>query len=102
MPSEVDPLASLGKFFCARVPLLGMRRKWGAGSCARYNFMKIIVATLIAFLLGSALISNRAEAGCWWNGYNHCGYYHHAVYHGGDHHYGSRHGYNHHVHYWHR
>ena len=63
--------------------------------------MKIVAATLIAFLLGSALISNTAEAGCWWNGYNHCGYYHHAAYHSGYHHYGWHHGYYHHVRYWH-
>jgi hypothetical protein len=37
--------------------------------------MKIIVATLVAFLLGSVLISSEAEARCWWNGYNHCRYY---------------------------
>ena len=55
--------------------------------------MKIIVATLVAFLLGSVLISSEAEARCWWNGYNHCryyysgwhrgygyGYYHHSYY----------------------
>jgi hypothetical protein len=56
--------------------------------------MKIIVGTLVAFLLGSALASTEAEARCWWNGYNHCryhysgwhrgsGYYHHGYYHHG-------------------
>jgi hypothetical protein len=38
--------------------------------------MKIVAGALVAFLLGSALISTEAEAGCWWNGYNHCRYYH--------------------------
>jgi hypothetical protein len=39
--------------------------------------MKIIAATIVAFLLGTALLSTQAEARCWWNGYNHCrGYYH--------------------------
>jgi hypothetical protein len=51
--------------------------------------MKIIVAALIAFLLGSALISTEAEARCWWNGYNHCRYYGHGYYHHGYY----RHGY---------
>ena len=37
--------------------------------------MKIIVAALLTFLLGSALVSTEAEARCWWNGYNHCRYY---------------------------
>jgi hypothetical protein len=50
--------------------------------------MKIIVGAFVAFLLGSALVSTEAEAGCWWNGYNHCrhyyhhGWYHHGWYHG--------------------
>jgi len=44
--------------------------------------MRIIVAALVAFLLGSALISTEAEARCWWNGYNHCRYYGHGYYHG--------------------
>jgi hypothetical protein len=57
--------------------------------------MKIIVGTIIAFLLGSALISNEAEARCWWNGYNHCRSYHHSYYHA------SNHGYYHHG-YWYR
>jgi hypothetical protein len=48
--------------------------------------MKIIVGTFVAVLLGSALISNEAEARCWWNGYNHCRYYHHGYYHHGWHH----------------
>ena len=61
---------------------------------------KIIVAALVAFLLGSALLSTEAEARCWWNGYNHCryhgwhrgygyGYYHHGYYRNGYY----RHGY---------
>jgi hypothetical protein len=56
--------------------------------------MKIIIATLVVFLLGTALLSTEAEARCWWNGYNHCryyhsgwhrgyGYYHHGYYHHG-------------------
>jgi len=40
--------------------------------------MKIVAGALLAFLLGSALISTEAEARCWWNGYNHCRYYHPA------------------------
>jgi hypothetical protein len=59
--------------------------------------MKIIFAALIACLLGSALVSNEAEARCWWNGYNHCRYYHHGYYHHG----GYYHGYYHHG-YWYR
>jgi hypothetical protein len=65
--------------------------------------MKIIVGTFVAFLLGSVLVSNEAEARCWWNGYNHCryyhngwrrGYYHHSYYyHRGWHHGYHRHGY---------
>jgi hypothetical protein len=42
--------------------------------------MKIIVATLVAFLLGTALVSTEVEARCWWNGYNHCRYDHHGYY----------------------
>jgi hypothetical protein len=53
--------------------------------------MKIIVATLVAFLFGSALASSEAEARCWWNGYNHCRYYHHGWYHHGYYHYGYYH-----------
>ena len=49
--------------------------------------MKIIVGSLVAFLLGSAMISNMAEAGC----YNHCGSYHHVSYRGGYHHHGYYH-----------
>jgi hypothetical protein len=45
--------------------------------------MKIIVATLVTCLLGTALVSTGAEARCWWNGYNHCRYYHHGYYHHG-------------------
>jgi hypothetical protein len=46
--------------------------------------MKMTVGALAAFLLGSVLVSTAAEAGCWWNGYNHCRYYHHGwYYHGG-------------------
>jgi hypothetical protein len=66
-----------------------------------YHTMKVIVGTLIAFLLGSVLISNKAEARCWWNGYNHCGY-HHQVYH---HHGYYGHAWNHDYHghdYWYR
>jgi hypothetical protein len=40
--------------------------------------MKIVAGALLAFLLDSALISTEAEAGCWWNGYNRCRYYHPA------------------------
>jgi hypothetical protein len=55
--------------------------------------MRIIVAALVAFLLGSALISTEAEARCWWNGYNHCRYYGDGYYHHGWHHGYYRHGY---------
>ena len=58
--------------------------------------MKIIVGTIMAFLLGSALISNEAEARCWWNGYNHCRSYHHSYYR-----HAWNHGYYHHG-YWYR
>jgi hypothetical protein len=51
--------------------------------------MKIVVASVVALLLGTAFISNEAEARCWWNGYNHCRYDHHAYYHHGYY----RHGY---------
>ena len=40
--------------------------------------MKMIICTLIAFLLGGILVSHEAEARFWWNGYNHCHYYHHG------------------------
>ena len=30
---------------------------------------KIVIATLAAFLLGTAALSTPAEARCWWNGY---------------------------------
>jgi hypothetical protein len=53
--------------------------------------MKIIVATLVAFLFGSALASSEAQAQCWRNGYNHCRYYHHGWYHHGHYHYGYYH-----------
>jgi hypothetical protein len=53
--------------------------------------MKIIVATLVVFLFGSALASSEAEARCWWNGYNHCRYYHRGWYHHGYYHYGYYH-----------
>ena len=34
---------------------------------------KIVIATLAAFLLGTAALSTPAEARCWWNGYAwHC------------------------------
>jgi hypothetical protein len=59
--------------------------------------MKIIVAALLTFLLGSALVSTEAEARCWWNGYNHCRNYHHGYYYRG----GYYHGYSHHG-YWYR
>ena len=49
------------------------------GQCS----MKIIVATLVAFLLGAAFVSTEAEARCWWNGYNHRRYYHPRYYHHG-------------------
>jgi hypothetical protein len=45
--------------------------------------MKIIVATLVAFLIGMTVVSSEAEARCWWNGYNHCRYYHPRYYHHG-------------------
>jgi hypothetical protein len=41
--------------------------------------MKIIVATLVALLIGITVLSSEAEARCWWNGYNHCRYYLHAT-----------------------
>jgi len=63
------------------------------GQCS----MKIIVATLVAFLLGAAFVSTEAEARCWWNGYNHCRYYHPRYYHHGWYY----HGYYHHG-YWYR
>jgi hypothetical protein len=44
----------------------------------RFDSMKIIAGALVAFLLGSALVSTKAEAGCWWNGYSHCRYWHHG------------------------
>ena len=43
--------------------------------------MKIIGAALIVFSLGTAFVSTEAEARCWWNGYNHCRYYHHGWHH---------------------
>ncbi|MGC1888544.1 MAG: hypothetical protein WA709_21040 [Stellaceae bacterium] len=51
--------------------------------------MKIIVAALLTFLLGTALVSTKAEARCWWNGYNHCRYYHHGYNHDGYYHNGN-------------
>ena len=30
---------------------------------------KIVIASLAAFLLGTAALSTPAEARCWWNGY---------------------------------
>jgi hypothetical protein len=59
--------------------------------CRRFDPVKIVAATLVAFLLGNAFLSTGAEAGCWWNGYNHCRYWHYGWYH-----YGWHHGY------WHR
>jgi hypothetical protein len=55
--------------------------------------MRIIVGTLIAFLLGSVVASNNAEARCWWNGYNRCDY-HHQVYHHGYYNHAWNHDYN--------
>jgi hypothetical protein len=55
--------------------------------------MKIIIGTFVALLLGSTLISNTAEANCWWNGYNHCRSYHHVSYRDGYHHHHYHHGY---------
>ena len=55
--------------------------------------MKIIVGTLIAFLLGSVVASNDAEARCWWNGYNHCGYHHQVYHHHGYYHHAWNHDY---------
>jgi hypothetical protein len=43
--------------------------------------MKIVASALVAFLLGSAVISTEAVAGCWWNGYNHCRSYYHPWHH---------------------
>ena len=54
--------------------------------------MKIIVGTLVALLLGSALASSEAEARCWWNGYNHCRYYNHGYYRHGHYDRGWHHG----------
>jgi hypothetical protein len=45
--------------------------------------MKMIVGTLVAFLLAVVLFSRQADARCWWNGYNHCRYYHHWWWHHG-------------------
>jgi hypothetical protein len=56
--------------------------------------MKIIVGTLIAFLLGSVVASSDAEARCWWNGYNHCGYHHQVYHHHGYYHHAWNHDYN--------
>ena len=40
---------------------------------------KIVIASLAAFLLGTAALSTPAEARCWWNGYAwHCSRPHHA------------------------
>jgi hypothetical protein len=44
--------------------------------------MKTIVGALVAFLFGCAVLSTQAEARCWWNGYNHCRYYHNGWHHG--------------------
>jgi hypothetical protein len=62
--------------------------------------MKIIVGALIAFLLGSVLVSKEAEARCWWNGYNHCRYYHHAYNHHGYYHHAWNHDYYRHDHWY--
>jgi hypothetical protein len=38
---------------------------------------KIVIATLAAFLLGTAAMAQPAEARCWWNGYAwHCSHPH--------------------------
>jgi hypothetical protein len=58
--------------------------------------MKIVTGALVAFLLGGALISTEAEAGCWWNGYNHCRSHYHPYYYHPWHHVWYHHGY------WHR
>ncbi|MBV9374378.1 MAG: hypothetical protein JO320_04865 [Alphaproteobacteria bacterium] len=44
--------------------------------------MKIITGTVAALLLGTVLLSGKAEARGWWNGYNHCRYYHHGWHNG--------------------
>ncbi len=44
--------------------------------------MKIVIGTLAALLFGTVLISDETEARCWWNGYNHCRYYHYGWHHG--------------------
>ncbi len=55
---------------------------------------KIVIATLAAFVLGTAALSSPAEARCWWNGYAwHCwhpdgGWWHHRYHHWGPHPYG--------------
>jgi hypothetical protein len=60
-----------------------------AGFYARCGIpMRIIVGAFVAFLLGGALLSQQAEARCWWNGYNHCGYYNHGWWHHGWYHHG--------------
>ena len=46
---------------------------------------KIVIATVAAFLLGTAALSSPAEARCWWNGhYRQCWHphvwYHHHYY----------------------
>jgi hypothetical protein len=48
--------------------------------------MKIISAALAALLFGTVLLSSEAQARCWWNGYNHCRYYHHGWHNGWYHH----------------
>jgi hypothetical protein len=63
--------------------------------------MKIIVGTLIAFLLGNIVASNDAEARCWWNGYNHCGYHHQVYHHYGYYHHAWNHDHDRHG-YWYR
>jgi hypothetical protein len=59
--------------------------KWARYSGKSYgdtSAMKIIVGALAAFLLGSVIFTTEAEARCWWNGYNHCRYYHSGWHHG--------------------
>ena len=43
--------------------------------------MKIIASAVVVFLFGSALVSTEAEAGCCWNGYNHCRVYNYHPWH---------------------
>ena len=54
---------------------------------------KIVIATVAAFVLGTAALASPAEARCWSNGYSwHCwhrhAWYHHHYRHGGPYGYG--------------